>query len=932
VENTAGSFSVGARVREYEILETLSGSGFETIYRARHVLLDEERALKIIHTELANDPNYRDRFVKEAKVFSKLRHPNLVQLFEFGTIDENTFFMVFELIRGESVLQRIKKFAKFTQQDAIKIIREAAQGLHVAHQNRLVHHNLSADSLVLVPTEDAVEITKVIDFGLAKPTKEETTKYRLQDTVQSKLEYSSPETFVTGSGEIDPRSDIYSLGATFYFMVSGHLPFQGTSPKEFIDKHLHEIPEELEHVHPLINRLIMKALSKSRDDRQSSMLEIIQDLNRVPEGGVDQTWNAPTTYTAKPNELEPGIVFARRYLIERKIGQGGMGTVYKATDKILDVAVAVKTINKDITDNERTVKRLKREVILARKVAHPNACRIYDIGETEGVHYVSMEFLEGKSLAEVLQDEGSVKVESGIPILRQLLSALQEAHRVGIFHRDLKPQNIMVDVNGRAFIMDFGISVSEEVNRLTETGMLIGTPRYMAPEQFGNRSVDHRSDIYSMGIIMFEMLTGRLPFDANTPASVMYAHLHGAFMKPTQIVPSLPSNLEAIIMKAMEKDPQNRYQNVSEILRDLVPLEGTVMTALGSILPTVNVPMQLESSVKSVESAPRPAQITSNVLVEEEPTIPGKNIYQKNLGWIAAAAIFLIGLIALSFTFSKKSDHTQKETPPKNEKPATPISTKPIATKPVEKPPVKHETATTTIQTPPAPAPTVPTPAQAFVRTIRLESEPAGAEIFLDGKNTGKKTPGSLSLASNAVGNVQLRLQGYEPTNFTLNDASPDSILKTLKQMLVDGAISLQSPVNFKVYNGKTLLMDTAKTKTFPLKPGPYDISMISVEGELVNYTQKIEVKAGENTALALPPMGFISLQANPSNCKIIVDDNYEDTPPILDLPLSPGKHRIFIEWRSLEIEDEITIDIQNNQKKKLRGFVNDNSYGLVEE
>src|SRR5262249_9039546 len=158
---------------------------------------------------------------------------------------------------------------------------------------------------------------------------------------------------------------------------------------------------------------------------------------------VDQTWNAPTSLIPKKpsGELQAGEVFARRYLIERKIGEGGMGTVYKANDKILDVPVAVKTINKDITDNERTVQRLKREVILARKVAHPNCCRIYDIGETEGVHYVSMEYLEGRTLAEILQEQGAYSPEIGLPILRQLLSALQEAHRVGIFHRDLKPQN-----------------------------------------------------------------------------------------------------------------------------------------------------------------------------------------------------------------------------------------------------------------------------------------------------------------------------------------------------------------------------------------------------------------------------------------------------------------------------------------------------------
>ena len=138
--------------------------------------------------------------------------------------------------------------------------------------------------------------------------------------------------------------------------------------------------------------------------------------------------------------------------------------------------------------------------------------------------------------------------------------------------------------------------------------------------------------------------------------------------------------------------------------------------------------------------------------------------------------------------------------------------------------------------------------------------------------------------------------------------------------------------LNFKIFNGQTLLMETVKTKSFSLKPGSYDITMISVQGGLVKYTQKIEVKAGEKTPLAVPPMGFLSIRSDPSNCKVIIDDNYEATPPFNDLPLQPGKHRIFIEWRTLEVEDEITIDIHDNQKKKLRGFVNNNSYGISEE
>lgn len=385
-----------------------------------------------------------------------------------------------------------------------------------------------------------------------------------------KLEYVSPELCgqLGENEELDQRADIYSLGVTLYHMLTGRLPFTSNTPQGFMYKHLNEnarplsshvdcgpFPAELDH-------FVAKAMAKLRQNRHASMKEVIYHLDHI-ESSLTPTihasgWSAPALPT-------PGSFFANRYLIEKRIGEGGMGTVFKATDQMLDISVAIKALNRELVSNETNLSRLKREVILARKVGHPNVCRLYDIGEAGGVHYVSMEFVEGQTLSEILHSQGSLPEQQAIAIMRQVLNALSAAHGAGIIHRDLKPQNIMIERSGRAVMMDFGISFSAEAGHLTQTGMMVGTPRYMAPEQFKEQGSDHRADLYSAGIILYEMVTGRAPFDARTPASMMYAHLNTLPPRPSQFCHVSPG-LESIILKALEKNPSKRFQNTQEFI------------------------------------------------------------------------------------------------------------------------------------------------------------------------------------------------------------------------------------------------------------------------------------------------------------------------------------------------------------------------------
>jgi serine/threonine protein kinase len=587
---------IGSRIREYEIQAIIGAGAMGTVYRARHVYLDEERAIKVIKGDRAADAGFRTRFIREARILSRLRSPYLVQLLEFGSLAEHTFFMVMELLRGESVLARLESRGRFSIEDGIRIVKQAARGLEVAHQMGIIHRDISPDNLLLVP-EQRGEITKVIDFGIAKPLLEDSSGGTAANDFMGKLEYCSPEQcgLLRDGERIDARTDVYSLAVTLYHMVGGRLPFQANSPQGYILKHATEPPPPLSAILPLsavpdaLERAIMRALSKDRHDRQASMAEFISQLEQVERELAARNERLASGSTApspfQTSHLRPGQTFAGRYVIERLLGEGGMGEVYKAADTILEVPVALKLLSRRIEHARNQVKRLKREVVLARRVAHPNVCRIHDLGESDGFHYVSMEYVDGRTLADLLASEGPLDLPRGIALIGQVLDALREAHRVGVVHRDLKPQNIMVDASGRARILDFGVSISPDMIRLTQPGGVVGTPQYMPPEQILGESVDYRADIYAVGVMMFQMFTGKLPFVGHTRTEVMVAAINMPPPRPSALRSDLDPRLDSLILKALAKSRDQRFRDASEFIDSLYTFR------LGPSRPANDVPM-----------------------------------------------------------------------------------------------------------------------------------------------------------------------------------------------------------------------------------------------------------------------------------------------------------------------------------------------------
>jgi serine/threonine protein kinase/thioredoxin-like negative regulator of GroEL len=277
-------------------------------------------------------------------------------------------------------------------------------------------------------------------------------------------------------------------------------------------------------------------------------------------------------------ELTTGATFGGRYQIIEELGKGGMGKVYKVFDAKIQEKVALKLIRPEVAADPETIERFSNELKLARRVRHENVCGMFDLGEWEGAHFITMEYVSGEDLKSFIRRSRHLTVETAVGIAREICLGLAAAHKLGVIHRDLKPGNIMIDRDGNARIMDFGIARSLKAKGITGAGMMIGTPEYMSPEQAEGKEVEQRSDIYSLGVILFEMLTGRVPFEGETPLGVAIKHKTEMPPDPRKLNPQIPESLSQLILRSMEKDRAKRYQSADEMLADLGKIESGLPT------------------------------------------------------------------------------------------------------------------------------------------------------------------------------------------------------------------------------------------------------------------------------------------------------------------------------------------------------------------
>jgi serine/threonine protein kinase/Flp pilus assembly protein TadD len=301
----------------------------------------------------------------------------------------------------------------------------------------------------------------------------------------------------------------------------------------------------------------------------------LEELDEKPDeapADLTKTIESPT------DELATGTTFAGRYQIIEELGTGGMGRVYKALDTEIGEKVALKIIRPEIAADDKMIQRFRKELKTARQISHKHVCRMYDIGTKQGIRYITMEYVSGEDLKSSMRRMGQFTVGKAVFTAKQICEGLAEAHKLGIVHRDLKPQNIMIDEFGNVRIMDFGIARSIQSDDLTKPGEVIGTRVYMSPEQAEGKDVDQRSDIFSLGLILYEMMANRLPFEEDIPLSLATKHMAGPLMGPKEYNLQVPEDLNRLILKCLEKDREKRYQSTEDLLADLDNIESGMST------------------------------------------------------------------------------------------------------------------------------------------------------------------------------------------------------------------------------------------------------------------------------------------------------------------------------------------------------------------
>jgi protein kinase-like protein/sporulation related protein len=370
----------------------------------------------------------------------------------------------------------------------------------------------------------------------------------------------------------------------------------------------------------------------SSDSRHSTHDTVL--LSDVPEAGFAETVATPAPSIPAVNIGSVALAaIGQRYEILGEAGHGSMGNVYKARDRETGEIVALKLLKPEIASDHAMMERFKNELLFARKITHKNVCRMHEFNRVGGVAYTSMEFVEGESLRSVLSRFGGLPQRKAVDLALQICSGLKEAHAQGIVHRDLKPENIMVDAHGNVKIMDFGIARSmEAVTRLT--GSMVGTPQYMAPEQVAGKPVDYRTDIYSLGLILYEMFTGTPAFQADNPVAVALKHMQEEAVPPHQIDPAIPAYIERTILKCLLKDPTNRFQSIAQLEQ---ALDGSAPQNSVAAAPART------ANAQRVVSAPAPGRVAT-------PSVAPVTAQRKSpsaIVWVLLIAVIVLGAFGI---------------------------------------------------------------------------------------------------------------------------------------------------------------------------------------------------------------------------------------------------------------------------------------------
>jgi serine/threonine protein kinase len=546
---------IGKVIRDtYRIYDEIGQGSVATVYLAKDLERNRMVALKIIHPELAKESPFARRFQREAKLLTKLDSPHIIRVLDYGSY-EGVDFIALEYMEGRTLSAILEEEGALEVEWALSLARQVAQGLAHADQAGVVHRDIRPANIMVAPSG----LAKIMDLGLARGA----DLSRLTATgVLGSPQYLSPEQ--AEGKEADIRSDIYSLGVTLFEMLTGQRPYEADSTVDIVLKHLQEpvlsLREFNEEIPGEVDELVKRCLAKAPEERFQTPGELIEAIDGALRGSEGKT----------PPGMEAALVGQTlgQYRLVDRIGRGGMATVYKAYQPSLDRYVAVKVLPTYLAHDPDFATRFRREARAIAKLNHPRILPVHDFGQEGELSYIVMRYVEGGTLKKILGQP--LALDRVVDIIVQVGDALDYAHQQGIIHRDVKPANVLLDRGKWALLSDFGLAKMAAASvQLTKTGVGLGTPAYMSPEQAQGKPVDAQSDIYSLGIMLFEMLTGQVPFDADTPLAVLIKHLTAPLPLPRAVNPDIPEPVERVILKAVAKAPEDRFQRVSEMVEAL---------------------------------------------------------------------------------------------------------------------------------------------------------------------------------------------------------------------------------------------------------------------------------------------------------------------------------------------------------------------------
>jgi serine/threonine protein kinase/Tol biopolymer transport system component len=559
------------------------------VYKAEDLKLERTVALKFLSSYRSNEADQR-RFLREARASSILDHPNICTVYEIDETDDGRLFIAMAFCEGETLKKKIER-GPLPLFEALSIAAQTADGLAAAHAKGVVHRDVKPANVIITPSGRV----KLVDFGIAKLADQ--SRLTREGTAVGTAAYMSPEQ-IRGD-EIDARADVWALGVVFYEMVSGVSPFAAESDHDRIRRILSSDPEPLASlragVPPEVEKIVARCLAKDRAERYAGMEEMRADLvaaatalgSVLPVESLDPTLQAipsgvsgGSSGTRTGGEPTGGLIgrTLAHYRILELAGGGGMGVVYKAEDLRLARPVALKFLPPELTRDPDAKSRFLQEARAASSLDHPNICTIHEVGETEdGQLYLAMPLYDGETLRKRLE-RGPLPIDEAVDVAEQIARGLSKAHRGGIFHRDIKPANLIVTGDGVVKILDFGLAKLAGAAAITRTGSSVGTPAYMSPEQSKGEEVDHRTDLWSLGVVLYEMVAGRRPFRGDHEQAILYSLLHEDPKPLTQMRPEAPPALEKIVEGLLAKDPARRYPSVDGALGDLRALRTDTLT------------------------------------------------------------------------------------------------------------------------------------------------------------------------------------------------------------------------------------------------------------------------------------------------------------------------------------------------------------------